>query len=29
MQFNSQHVITSLQAAKVTSLCTLLGGVSA
>jgi hypothetical protein len=29
MQFNSQHVITSLQANKVTNLCQLLGGSSA
>ena len=29
MKFNSQHIITSLQANKVTDLCTLLGGSSA
>jgi hypothetical protein len=29
MEFNSQHIITSLQAANVTNLCTLLGGSSA
>ncbi len=29
MQFNSQHIITSLRATKVTDLCTLLGGSSA
>ena len=29
MQFDQQHVITSLQAKKVTNLCTLLGGSSA
>jgi hypothetical protein len=29
MQFNQQHIITSLQTTKVTNLCTLLGGSSA
>ncbi|MFL5863114.1 MAG: hypothetical protein ACJ780_20460 [Solirubrobacteraceae bacterium] len=29
MQFDTNHVITELQAAKVTNLCTLLGGYSA